>query len=271
VYLVLYETSILFELYLSNSLVFVCQSSGWNVNPPVPMEYAQAYLDLIFGLVEKTDEPGRRSSDLAEEDSVVGDAFLSSNRSTASVEDSVVGDAFLSSIRSTASVDKVPRDVSHQDLKESILELIQYQLELALLDHRLFHVRSSVIATAAVLNALEGAMNENPSSFWSSGISLTGLVMKSCRIASEKELEDVRSVLLSSVVSSSDGREGLKDEGIALARSSSHSQFIVASMPDNPPSSPTSASKLFTSPMKMFEHALTPKSVLSRVFVFHHI
>ena len=84
------------------------------------MEYAQAYLDLIFGLLEKTNEPGRRSSDLAEEDSVAGDAFLSSIRSTASAEDSVVGDALLSSIRSTASVNKVPGDVSHQDLKENI-------------------------------------------------------------------------------------------------------------------------------------------------------
>ena len=221
------------------------------MNPPVPMEYAQAYLDLVFSSVEKTNELRRPSSCLKEEDSVVG---------------------VLSSTRSSTSVDNVPGDVSQQEVKESILELIQYQLELALLDHRLFHVRSSVIATAAVLNALEGALNENPCSFWSSSIALTMHMMKSCRIASGKEIEDVRSVLLSSVVSS-DVREGLKDEDIALARSSSHSQYSVASMSmsDSPPGSPTSASKVFASGMKMLEHTLTPKSVLSRVFVFHHI
>lgn len=235
------ETNILFAL-------------GWYVNPPIPMEYSEAFLDLIFN---STQSRRRRSiSSQSEEDSVLGDYFLPSSK-----------------------CDSFQDDASLEELKEHLLELVQYQLEIALHDHRLFQVRSSAIATAAVLNALEGVMNESPSfqeglggtSFCQEGTVLVLNTMSLCNLASEKELEDIRSALLSSVVSPRSADE-IKESSAVAHRS--HLQNCTEPPPraGSPTisSSPTSTSK-FWSPNKMCEPALTPYTVLSKVFAFHYI
>ena len=89
---------------------------GWNVNPPLPMEYSEAYLKLIF---ESRDVTSQRT---------VSDDLVDASR-----------------------------------LKDTIIESVNYQLETALQDNRLFHVRSSAIAAAAVLNSLEGMDAEEAS------------------------------------------------------------------------------------------------------------
>jgi len=85
------ETSILFAL-------------DWHVNPPSPMLYVKALLDLIFYAAAKR--------------------------------------------------------TSESSSRDHILELVSYQLDTALDDVRLLQVKSSIIGTASLLNALEGVMKE---------------------------------------------------------------------------------------------------------------
>lgn len=241
-------------------------SLGWNVNPPIPMEYAEAYLDLVFNCKESQSRQ-RSSIQQSKDNKVLGDCMVPSYVQESSI---------------TQDEDK---DYIHlQELRDHVKELIEYQLEIALHDNRLLQVRSSVIATASVLNALEGLMNESPffhggaggTSFCQESIVSTLEMMSSCNIASEKELEYIRSVLLSSVVSPSKESE---DVGYAVHSTMINEPHVQnctdpslkpASQPVS--SSPTSpASKLFWSADKMPSHQLTPQSVLSKVSAFHCI
>lgn len=233
----------------------------WNVNPPIPMEYAEAYLDLIFNSAGYRTQ--RTWLQLSDDDSVLGVSLMSSSDESSSSEDSA------------------QQDGSRTALKDHILELVKYQLEMSLQDNRLYQVRSSVIATAAIVNSLEGVMNESlclregveVGSFCRDSIILTLDSMTSCKIASEKELEIARSILLSSAVSSADGSEELSSVNSTLTHAS-HVKNCAdhRQRPDTPPvsSSPTSASK-FWPIRKMHEHAVTPQSILAQVFAFHYI
>lgn len=221
---------------------------GWNVNPPIAMEYSEAFLDMIFNSVQSQ---GRISTSSHSED-----------------DDSVLGDSFL-------PLDNCVRCRDVTGLKDHLHELVQYQLEIALHDHRLFQVRSSALATAAVLNALEGAMNESPSyqegsrgtSFYQESIALVMTLASLCNISTEKELEYIREVLLISVVSPNEVSNASND-GPEIAHTSELDSSI-----ENPPrsgsptisSSPTSTAK-FLSQTKSSNSLLTPHTVLSKVF-----
>ena len=199
----------------------------WNVNPPVPNQYAQEFLDLIFNSTR-----GQKS---------LADEYM-----------------------------------SHEELREDIHDLIQYQLDLALYDNRLVHVRASFIATAAILNALEGQVINDVSLrhgagavFCHDSMALVLDTMDMCRIASDQELERIRSILLSLVVSSPTDTGGGACQNSVSADESSYPQKNCSSSPQNVSSSPTSASKLFGTQSN--GHSLTPKSVLSKVYAFHFI
>ena len=207
------ETNILFSL-------------DWHVNPPTPMQYVKALLDLIF---------------------------YSASKRTSS------------------------------ELREHILELVSYQLDTALDDTHMFQVRSSIIGTASLLNALEGVMKEGHPEDTSEA-----LVYQDCIdlvlgiIQSEGNgLRDVQSILLGSVVSTDDDESSspdvneksdaeCSDEDVERSTESSSPQSVSA-----PPSkrvsssSPTSTSKIFWTQGKVCGRTLTPQSVLSK-FVAHH-
>mmetsp|Transcript_11589 Transcript_11589/g.24730 ORF Transcript_11589/g.24730 Transcript_11589/m.24730 type:complete len:429 (+) Transcript_11589:276-1562(+) len=219
---------------------------GWNVNPPIPMEYVEAYLDLIFTTKDRC-RVGSVSSILNED----GVLF-------------------------TPSINVGVKDcASHQELKDHILELVHYQLEIALHDNRLFKAPSSVVALAAVVNSLEGLMNESASfpdgvggaCFCQESIDLLLNTMTKCEMASEEELDDMRTALLTSAVAPAAGSENL--DGV-------HPVVIVNSeiqnrAQTNCPRSVTPPSTSPTSSMRLHEHMLTPKGVLSKVLAFHYI
>ena len=212
----------------------------WNVNPPVPNQYAQEFLDLIFN----------------------------STRGQKSLSDQYM---------------------SHKELREDILDLIQYQLDLALYENRFFHVQASVITTASLLNALEGQVINDVSlrhgagaAFCHDSYALVLDTMDMCRISSDQELERVRSILLSLVVSSPTDTGGACQYSVGADESStgaqrSHIQKNCTGETSSSPqhvshivsSSPISASKLFGTQSN--GHSLTPKSVLSKVYAFHCI
>lgn len=215
---------------------------GWHVNPPLAMEYIEVYLDLIFNFKKSS---MRRSS-------------------------------------SCVLPSCVQEDASLRELKDRILELVQYQLHFSLHDKRLLQVRSSVIATASILNSLEGIMDENLTfdagnglgSFCQESIALTLNMMSSCNIASEKKLEDVRSALLSSVVPPKEGNEDIDHVRSALVRRCNIQNCTEPSVASpTPSSSPKSATSKFWSPtnVRMPKHVSSPRSVLSRVFALHYV
>ena len=220
---------------------------GWNINPPLPIEYSEGYLDLIF--TSKGGQMQRTSPIPAPP--LCG--------STSSQDFDVSKDS--SSSAGSGSQDGTG---SLQELKDHILELVQYQLEIALQDRRLFQAQSSVIATAALLNALEGIVNEKPPFY--DGVGGASFCQDSMALlsGSDKETEDVRSALLSSVVSLPKGSEGASDAQSSVTHSS-HIRNQAELSSSGTPSSPTSASKFWS-------HAsLTPLSVLTKVFASHNI
>jgi len=207
------ETNILFAL-------------DWRVNPPSPMQYVKALLDLIF-------------------------YYSASERTSES--------------------------------RDHILELVSYQLDTALDDVRLLQVKSSIIGTASLINALEGIMKEGHPEDTSEA-----LVYQDCIdfvlgiIQSEgNELRYVQSILLKSVASIDDGSssqdyaseksdaERSVTEDVGRSTESSSPQSVSA-----PPSqmvsssSPTSTSKLFWTQSKVCGRTLTPQSVLSKVVAY---
>ena len=101
--------------------------------------------------------------------------------------------------------DTATQSLPPQELREHVHELISYQLEVALHDKRLFHVRSSVIGTAAVVNALKGIQYEGSTcdaSFCQESVETVLDMTTACNLVSSEEcLEEIRSVLLNSVVS----------------------------------------------------------------------
>ena len=149
---------------------------------------------------------------------------------------------------------------------------------------RLIQVRSSIIGTASLLNALEGVMKEGHP-----GDTSEALVYQDCIdfvlgiIQSEgKELRDVQSILLGSVVSTDDECSSQDDvneksdaersvtEDVGRSTESSSPQSVSSPPPSQmvSSSSPTSASKLFWTQSKVCGRTLTPQSVLSKVVAY---
>jgi len=166
----------------------------WYVNPPTPMKYAEALLELIFNGSSSSSSSG--SSSCTRED-----YFVTKNPLLCDEEDTTTS-----------------KSLPPQELREQVRELISYQLEVALHDKRLFQIRSSAIGTAAVVNALKGIQYESSTScsasFCEESIDTVLDMMTTCNLVSSEEcLEEIRSVLLNSVVSpASNNDEGSSQE-----------------------------------------------------------
>ena len=226
---------------------------NWNVNPPIPMEYCDVFLGLIF---DSNKMSLRRTSTLS---------ITSGDEST-----------HLIASRS----DSLEETISLEDLKDRILELVKYQLEIALHDTRLFQTRSSAISTASILNALEGVMNESPvfnaaglASFCEESIATVLTMVEECNIATEEELEHVRTVLLRSVVPTPNECQCISND----VRSATCSKVSLESIESSPKtvtrvlSSPKVASKFWPPQEGLQKYTSSPQSVLSRVLAFHFV
>jgi len=145
----------------------------WYVNPPTPMKYAEASLELIFN-DSSSSSSGSGSSTTRE------DYFVTKN-------------PLLCDEDTSTSQSLPPREQ-----REHIHDLISYQLEVALHDKRLFQVRSSVIGTAAVLNALNFISSICEESV---DINVLDMMTTACNLVSSEEcLEEIGTVLLHSVL-----------------------------------------------------------------------
>ena len=223
---------------------------GWNVNPPIPLAYVEQFIELIFCSKEKSVQQLRNSSlrclnQFDDDDSVVGD-FIIPSLSEESLQD-VTDQEWITSI------------------KDKIIDLARYQLEIALQSVAFLSIRSSVIATAALLNAIEGLMSESTALyppdtnsmdiFFRDCITTIEEIVTLCNLASENELEEVKTALLSSAWLESANEQ-------SFAKSSLHS--VTAS--------PVSTDKFVTLDGTK-DHFLSPKRVLSSVYAmnFHGI
>ena len=240
---------------------------NWKVNPPCPMQYALSFLELIFN---------PSSSRMCRSLSRCGDSFdtLPSVRDLLPSSQDCSDDSRLT--LDSSEVSQEDQDKCHKELREHIQELVSYQFEIALHGKGFYRTRASIIAIAAILNALEGVVYEGVggTTFCRESIAL---VLDTCdvyRIVSEEELEPVRSMLLSSVVSSTDDSDRRQEGTVETAAATGESR-CSSPPPRNdvtPPvsSSPTQVSiaKLFWSPSKMCEQVLTPQNVLSKLLAF---
>ena len=227
---------------ISDTEIKILFALGWNVNPPIPAQYAEQLLDLVF---------------------------YSAERSLRSTSPTSIG---------ISQEDKVMRPL--RALIEHLHELVSYQIEsCSLHDKRLFQVRASVIATSALLNALEG-MNEgllegiDSTLFYDVSMDIIMNTVTVCKIASTEELDEIRSVLLSSVVSLPIEGNSSQDAAITSNKYSTvvHNQNYTESV-EAISSSPTSAtSKLFVTQRKLSGSTttLTPDNV-AKTFAFHYI
>ena len=154
---------------INNMEIDILFALDWHVNPPTPMEYAKALLELIFN--DSSSSSGSGSSTTRED-------YLTATKNPRLLCD-ICGD---------------------EELREhiDIHDMISYQLEVALHDKRLFQVRSSAIGTAAVVNALNCIASICEESV---DINVLDMMTTACNLVSSEEcLEEIGSVLLHSVL-----------------------------------------------------------------------
>lgn len=217
---------------------------GWNVHPPVPMSYVELLLDLITMTSTLDDDEPSHALEVSDEDSVLGDLILPS-LSHASSDHSASQDCTISTV------------------KENILDLVRYQVELTLEKIDFLHIRSSIISLAALLNAIEGIISENDAQvtpFCKHSVSVIAKLISYSEACSKRELDEVRAVLLCSVTAEPCSFDG----SIFLQSSTDKNENISKSFPQSIiTTSPTSTSN-------WNQHGyLSPKSVLSRVCAMH--
>jgi hypothetical protein len=186
----------------------------WHVNPPTPMKYAEALLELIFN--------------------------DSSSSSSGSSSGTTRDDYYVTKNPLLCDEDTTSRSLPPRELREHVHELISYQLEVALHDKRLFQVRSSVIGTAAVVNALKGIQYEGTScsaSFCRESVDTVLDLTTACNLVSSDEcLEEIRSVLLNSVVSPDSNDEvPSQEDGTDTEDSAALSSDMTCTRAETPP------------------------------------
>ena len=207
---------------------------GWYVNPPTPMKYAEALLELIFNDTSSRQNGSDSSSCTREGYFVTKNPLL-------------------------CGEDTATQSLPPQELREHVHELISYQLEVALHDKRLFHVRSSVIGTAAVVNALKGIQYEGSTcdaSFCQESVETVLDMTTACNLVSSEEcLEEIRSVLLNLVVSpdSNDDSSQEDDTNIEDSAALSSSDITRAETPPPPPQRKVRTPPVSSSPTSVFQ------------------
>ena len=212
----------------------------WYVNPPTPMKYAEALLELIFNGSSSSSSSGGSSSCMTREDYYVTKNPLLCDEDTTS------------------------RSLPPQELREHVHELISYQLEVALHDKLLFQIRSSAIGTAAVVNALKGIQYDegtrcNCASFCRESVDTVLDMMTACNLVSSEEcIEVIRSVLLNSVVPPASDVEGSSQEDATDTEDALSSNITRAeSPPPQPQQRKVRTPPVSSSPTSVFQVLLT--------------
>jgi len=238
----------------------------WYVHPPIPIQYAEALLDLIFN----------PSSSRMNRSSLSRSRSNSCNLSSDPLPSSLT---FVPDDNSLQCNEEIYLRSQHQELREHIHELVSYQLDIALCDRRPCRATASAIGAAVIINALKGFLYEDIgcSSFCQESIDLTLDIVAKCRIDTRGELEDVQLTLLG-LISPSDDTSSSQEEDMKIDANASDSVSNLCHRSESPPpptrttplvsSSPTSAtSKLFS----FKTEDLTPQSILSKVFALSQV
>lgn len=215
---------------------------GWNMHPPVPMSYLELILELI-SIATSIDERPMPSADVSDEDSVLGDLILPS--------------------LSNVSSDSATQECAITELKENMIDLVRYQVELTLQKIDFLHTRSSLIVLAALLNAIEGIISQNDgqgTQFCRHAVAVVAKLMSYSELCSKREIDEVRAMLLCSVMAEPGSCVLLQGEG-------EQDQNITNSLPKS--IFATASSPISTSNWNDQGHYLSPKSVLSRVCAIH--
>lgn len=222
---------------------------GWNVHPPVPMSFVELILDLITLTSTAIDEEPRHSSDVSDEDSVLGDLILPSLSNASHSDHSATQECSMTAVQ------------------ESILDLVRYQVDLALEKIEFIHIRSSLISVAAVLNAIEGIISDNDAQimpFCKDSVRIIAKLMSYSKLCSKRELDEVRAILLCSVMTETDG--SLESSILLQSSLNKDAQATkVISYAEQCSKSPTATSSYWN----QYSSYFSPKSVLSRVCAMH--
>ena len=220
----------------------------WNVHPPVPMSYVELILDLIRTTSPICNEELRQDPQVSDEDSVLGDLILPSLSNASCSDHSITQEC-----RTTVII-------------ENILDLVRYQVELALQKIDFLYIRSSLISLAALLNAIEGVISQNDAhvtSFCSHSVAVIAKLMSYTNVCSKREIDEVRAVLLCSVMAESG--DSLKSSMLLQDCDKDGDQMTKTSIPQSMSTSPISTSTNWN------QHGqyMSPRSVLSRICAMH--
>lgn len=220
----------------------------WNVHPPVPMLYVELITDLIIATSPIRNEEQRQDHQVSDEDSVLGDLILPSLSNASYSEHSITQEC-------TSTV-----------IVENILDLVRYQVDLALQKIDFLYIRSSLISLAAMLNAIEGILSQNDpnvTSFCSHSVEVIAKLMSYSDVCSKRELDEVRAVLLCSVMAESGG--SFESSMLLQDYDKDTDDAVKPPTQQSMSTSPTSASTNWN----QHGHYLSPKSVLSKVCAMH--
>ena len=223
---------------------------GWNVHPPVPDSYVELILYLITTTTTKGEADPRERIDMQDEDSVVGDLILPS-------------------LSNTSSDHSATQECTVTSIRENVIDLVRYQIELTLQQATFFRVRSSMVTIAAFLNAIEGIIGEDEAqdftvtSYCRRIVAVIAKLMSSSKLCSKQELDEVRAAILCSVMAAPDGRF---QSSLLLHNSTTGRDQDVSKSSPHSITSPTSPSSWNH---RENEHYLSPQSVLSRVCAMH--
>ncbi|KAL7471693.1 hypothetical protein ACHAXS_011991 [Conticribra weissflogii] len=209
---------------------------GWKVNPPIPLAYTELYLDLLFHTIENP----------------VNDCGVTGNFIQLSLNDHYFSR-------------KESNEETFELIQENILQLTRYQLENAAHNLMFLSTNSSTIATAAILNSVEGLMKlySGCSSFLHQCKDLIHETASTCHLECADELEHVSLKLLSCIIytEGSNLKEGIHSEAGSLQKDT----ITQSSSSDSQPISPRSVT---TKKFLCLERE-SPRSVLSRVSAMH--
>ena len=226
---------------------------GWNVNPPIPLAYVEFYLDLIFRTIGRPSRTIKRVSLIDDDDSVVGQHLM------------------LPSLDKEVTTSHVYADHDlFSSMKQNILDVARYQCDNVVQNLAFLQTRYSVIATAALLNAFEGVMNQDPgmSSFYQDCIAMIRDTANFCILAPGYELEEVRYAILSSILTVEASNENTKSLNHEVDSSQSHTHTPI-SMSAAHPASPASAAITVNLKDRLYDQHDSPRSVLTRVCATH--
>lgn len=223
----------------------------WNVHPPIPMSYVDLILDLISITTANDDVERRQNAEDMDEDSVIGDLILPC-------------------LSKSSSDDSACQECASTSVRENIVELVWYQIELTVRNVNFLRVRSSILSLAALLNAIEGIISGTEASapivisFCREAVAVIAKILSCSNLCSKRELDEVRAALLCLVMAIHDGKI---DSSTLHCSSPSEGQSRRNSPPSSIITSPTSTSNWNQNGEA--DRYVSPRSLLSRVCAMH--